>query len=62
MNEMPPVEVHLMPSRGKYDERWGGIGETSLPPLAPALINSVFAATDRRIRSLPLAQHDIRLG
>ncbi len=50
MNEMPAVEVHLVPSR----EAPGGIGEPGLPPLAPAVANGLFAATGKRIRKLPI--------
>lgn len=60
MNEMPEIEVHLRPSRGRFSSAWGGIGETGLPPAAPALINAIHAATGKRLRSLPLALH--RLG
>lgn len=59
MNEMPRIDVHILPSRGKYTQQWGGIGETGLPPLAPALVNAVFAATGRRIRTLPLSTADL---
>ncbi|PLP60360.1 aldehyde dehydrogenase [Mesorhizobium loti] len=59
MYEMPRIEVHLVPSLGKYGDQWGGIGETGLPPVAPALVNAVFAATGRRFRSLPLSLHDL---
>jgi isoquinoline 1-oxidoreductase beta subunit len=47
---MPAVEVYVVPSR----EEPGGIGEPGLPPLAPAVANAVFAATGKRMRSLPI--------
>jgi isoquinoline 1-oxidoreductase subunit beta len=51
MNEMPELDIHLLDSA----EAPGGVGEPSVAPVAPALANAVFAATGRRIRSLPLA-------
>jgi isoquinoline 1-oxidoreductase beta subunit len=60
INEMPTIEVHLLPSLGKYGGPWGGIGETGLPPSAPALINAIFAATGKRIRTLPIVHHDLK--
>jgi len=52
MDEMPAVEVHLVPS----DEAPGGIGEPGLPPIAPAVANALFAATGKRIRRLPIGK------
>jgi isoquinoline 1-oxidoreductase beta subunit len=50
MGEMPRVEVHIIPS----EQPPTGIGEPGVPTIAPAIGNAVFAATGRRLRSLPL--------
>ena len=50
MEETPIVEVFAVPSQ----EAPTGIGEPSVPPLAPALCNAIHAATKKRIRSLPI--------
>ena len=50
MDEMPAIEVHIVRSK----EKPGGIGETAVPPAAPALTNAIFAATGKRIRRLPI--------
>jgi CO/xanthine dehydrogenase Mo-binding subunit len=50
IGEAPEVEVHIVPS----DADPGGVGEPGVPPLAPAVANAVFAATGRRLRTLPL--------
>jgi CO/xanthine dehydrogenase Mo-binding subunit len=50
MDETPRVEVYAVPSA----EAPTGIGEPSVPPLAPALCNAIYAATKKRIRALPI--------
>jgi isoquinoline 1-oxidoreductase beta subunit len=50
IDEMPVVEVHIVPST----ENPGGIGEASTPTVAPAVANAIYAATGKRLRSLPL--------
>lgn len=52
MNEMPKIEVYIVPS----SEKMGGAGEPGVPPVAPALANAVFAATGKRLRRLPVHQ------
>jgi isoquinoline 1-oxidoreductase beta subunit len=60
MSEMPRVETLILPSDDAGGDSWGGVGEPAVAPLAPALCNAIFAATGRRIRSLPLKNHDLR--
>jgi isoquinoline 1-oxidoreductase beta subunit len=54
--EAPKIDVHLVPSGGKV---WGGAGEPATPPIAAAVANAIFAATGKRIRTLPIIDHDL---
>ncbi len=56
MQEMPQVEVHIVPST----EKMGGTGEPGVPPVAPAVANAVFALTGKRIRRLPIRAADLK--
>jgi isoquinoline 1-oxidoreductase beta subunit len=56
--EMPMVETIVMPSGGF----WGGVGEPTIFVAAPAVLNAFFAATGKRIRTLPLRDHDISIA
>jgi isoquinoline 1-oxidoreductase beta subunit len=53
LNETPEIEIHIVPSNAAP----GGIGETGVPPVAPAVCNAIFAATGNRLRRLPIAAH-----
>jgi len=55
IDEMPVVEVHIVPSQSAP----GGIGEASTPSVVPAVTNAVFAATGKRIRKLPIHPEDL---
>jgi isoquinoline 1-oxidoreductase subunit beta len=56
LNEMPKVEVYIMPS----EEALGGVGEPGVPPIAPAVANAIFAATGKRIRRLPIRAEELK--
>ena len=55
LSDTPQIDIELLPQGG----RPGGVGEPAVPATAPALANAIFAATGRRIRSLPISS---RLG
>ena len=56
MDQMPKVETIIMPSGGF----WGGVGEPTIAVAAPAVLNAIFAATGKRIRDLPIKNHDLK--
>ncbi len=56
--EMPKVECIIMPS-GDF---WGGVGEPTIFVAAPAVLNAIFAATGKRMRTFPLKNHGLRMA
>lgn len=56
INEMPVVEVHIVPSTQPPT----GVGEPGVPPIAAAVTNALFAATGKRIRRLPIRPEDLK--
>jgi isoquinoline 1-oxidoreductase beta subunit len=50
INEMPAVEVHIVPSEAAPS----GVGEPGVPPIAPAVANALHSAVGQRIYKLPL--------
>jgi isoquinoline 1-oxidoreductase beta subunit len=54
--DAPRIDVHLVPSGGDI---WGGAGEPAVPPIAAAVANAIYAATGKRIRTLPIMDTDL---
>ena len=56
---IPEMEARFVESAGGKS---GGLGEPSLPPVAPAVCNAVFSITGRRIRALPIGDYLLTLA
>lgn len=55
MDSAKEIQVHLVPSKATP----GGVGEPGVPPVAPAICAAIFRACGKRVRSLPLTEHDL---
>lgn len=56
IDQTPEIETHIVPSEG---ERPWGMGEPPVPPLVPAVMNAIFAATRKRLRRMPVRPDDL---
>ena len=54
--DAPKTEVHIIPTIGK---KWGGVGEPGATMIQPAVTNAIFAATGKRLRTLPIRGQDL---
>ena len=54
----PTIETLILPGHGDFN----GVGEPPVAVVAPALCNAVFAATGKRVRSVPLKNHNLEIA
>ena len=57
MRDTPAIEVHLVPSEATEPF---GMGDPTVPPVAPAIVNAIFAATGKRVRRLPVRPEELK--
>jgi isoquinoline 1-oxidoreductase beta subunit len=58
IDEMPEVETVLVPTL----DFWGGVGEPTIAVAGPSVLNAIAKATGKRVRELPLMNHELKKG